>query len=56
MCGRFTMTVDPAQLQDTFPWLNVPEGMEPRYNIAPLSLSLSFPIMTKIGLSFLTGG
>jgi putative SOS response-associated peptidase YedK len=35
MCGRFTMTVDPAQLQDTFPWLNVPEGMEPRYNIAP---------------------
>jgi putative SOS response-associated peptidase YedK len=35
MCGRFTMTVDPAQLQDTFPWLNVPEDMEPRYNIAP---------------------
>jgi putative SOS response-associated peptidase YedK len=35
MCGRFTMTVDPAQLQDTFPWLTVPEGMEPRYNIAP---------------------
>jgi putative SOS response-associated peptidase YedK len=35
MCGRFTMTVDPAQLQDTFPWLNVPEGIGPRYNIAP---------------------
>jgi putative SOS response-associated peptidase YedK len=35
MCGRFTMTVDPAQLQDTFPWLNVPEGMGHRYNIAP---------------------
>lgn len=35
MCGRFTMTVDPAQLQDTFPWLEVPEGIQPRYNIAP---------------------
>lgn len=35
MCGRFTMTVDPAQLQDAFPWLDVPEGVEPRYNIAP---------------------
>lgn len=29
------MTVDPAQLQDTFPWLQVPEELQPRYNIAP---------------------
>ena len=35
MCGRFTLTVDPGQLQDTFPWLNVPGDIPPRFNIAP---------------------
>jgi putative SOS response-associated peptidase YedK len=35
MCGRFTLTVDPAQLQDAFPWLNVPDDIKPRYNVAP---------------------
>ncbi|MFO7625559.1 MAG: SOS response-associated peptidase [Anaerolineales bacterium] len=35
MCGRFTMTVDPAQLRDAFPWLDVREDWSPRYNIAP---------------------
>ena len=37
MCGRFTLTVDPSELQKTFPCLNVPEGVElgTRYNIAP---------------------
>ncbi len=35
MCGRFTLTADMNTLQGTFPWLNVPEGLAPRFNIAP---------------------
>lgn len=35
MCGRFIMTVDPAQLRDAFPWLDIREDWEPRFNIAP---------------------
>ena len=35
MCGRFTLTVDPGQLQETFPWLSVPDDIHPRFNIAP---------------------
>jgi putative SOS response-associated peptidase YedK len=35
MCGRFTLTVDPAQLQEAFPWIDVPEEISPRFNIAP---------------------
>jgi putative SOS response-associated peptidase YedK len=35
MCGRFTLTVDPAQLQEAFPLYIVPQDISPRYNIAP---------------------
>jgi putative SOS response-associated peptidase YedK len=35
MCGRFTLTVDPGQLQEAFPWTEMPEGIPLRYNIAP---------------------
>lgn len=35
MCGRFTLTVDPGQLQEAFPWADIPEGIPLRYNIAP---------------------
>ena len=35
MCGRFTLTVDPGQLQEAFPWVDIPDGLTPRYNIAP---------------------
>ena len=36
MCGRFTLTVDASELQDQFPWINIPENsVQPRYNIAP---------------------
>jgi putative SOS response-associated peptidase YedK len=35
MCGRFTLTVDPGQLQEEFPWVDVPPGFSPRFNIAP---------------------
>jgi putative SOS response-associated peptidase YedK len=35
MCGRFTLTVDPGQLQEAFPWVDIPDEITPRYNIAP---------------------
>jgi putative SOS response-associated peptidase YedK len=35
MCGRFTLTIDPADLRDAFPGLTFPEEMTPRYNVAP---------------------
>ncbi len=35
MCGRFTLTADPNDLREAFPWVNIPEGVGPRYNIAP---------------------
>ena len=37
MCGRFTLTVDPDELQDAFPGLTLPADHPPtpRYNIAP---------------------
>ncbi len=37
MCGRFTLTVDPSELQQAFPWLKLPadSSLTPRYNVAP---------------------
>ena len=35
MCGRFTLTIDPAHLQEAFPWAVIPNDMSPRFNIAP---------------------
>ncbi len=35
MCGRFTLTVDPDDLQTAFPWAAIPKNITPRFNIAP---------------------
>ncbi len=35
MCGRFTLTVDPADLQTLLDLIDVPAELAPRYNIAP---------------------
>lgn len=35
MCGRYTLRVDPADLQEEFGVTAVPAEMTPRYNIAP---------------------
>lgn len=35
MCGRFTLTTTPEQIRAAFPWLSVPDEIQPRYNIAP---------------------
>lgn len=35
MCGRFTLTSDPAAIQAAFPGVEVPDTLVSRYNIAP---------------------
>ncbi len=35
MCGRFTLTVDPAEAQEAFTAYTFPQKFAPRYNIAP---------------------
>ena len=36
MCGRFTLTTDPADLQEAFEWVNFGNAiLTPRFNIAP---------------------
>lgn len=43
MCGRFTLTVDPADLQDTFSQYIFPPKFAPRFNIAPSQPVLAIP-------------
>jgi putative SOS response-associated peptidase YedK len=43
MCGRFALTVDPADLQDAFPEFSFPAQGAPRYNIAPSQPILALP-------------
>ena len=35
MCGRFTLVADPNELREAFPWVNIPQAPEARYNVAP---------------------
>ena len=35
MCGRFTLPVDAHQIREAFPWITVPDEIQPRFNIAP---------------------
>jgi putative SOS response-associated peptidase YedK len=35
MCGRFTLALNAEGIQLAFPWLDVPEKVIPRYNVAP---------------------
>ena len=43
MCGRFTLTVNPADLQDAFENVTFPQKFAPRYNIAPTQPVLAIP-------------
>jgi putative SOS response-associated peptidase YedK len=57
MCGRFTLTADPADLQEAFSWVTFPEQQFlPRYNIAPTQ---PIAVVTNSGenkLDFFTWG
>jgi len=43
MCGRFTLTLDPAEAADEFEGVNFPSKFAPRYNIAPSQPVLAIP-------------
>ncbi|NJC96385.1 MAG: hypothetical protein C3F07_05530 [Anaerolineales bacterium] len=43
MCGRFTLTVDPAELKEQFEGYVFPPKFAPRYNIAPSQPVLAIP-------------
>jgi putative SOS response-associated peptidase YedK len=57
MCGRFTLTADPADLQAAFEWVNFGNTQfAPRFNIAPTQ---PIPVVTNAGsnqLDFFTWG
>jgi putative SOS response-associated peptidase YedK len=56
MCGRFTLTVDPEQLRETFSWLTVPDQIQPRYNVAPSQPVAVIPNNHKEQLDFFVWG
>jgi len=43
MCGRFTLTVDPSELQEAFADYIFPTKFAPRFNIAPSQPVLAIP-------------
>ncbi len=43
MCGRFTLTTNPAEAQDAFPGFGFPPVFAPRFNIAPSQPLLAIP-------------
>ena len=43
MCGRFTLTVNPAEVQETFSSYTFPQQFAPRFNIAPTQPVLAIP-------------
>ena len=43
MCGRFTLTVDPAEIKEAFEDYIFPPKFAPRYNIAPSQPVLAIP-------------
>jgi putative SOS response-associated peptidase YedK len=43
MCGRFTLTVNPAEVQETFSPYTFPQKFAPRFNIAPTQPVLAIP-------------
>lgn len=56
MCGRFTLTVDPAQFQDAFPGFLFPAQFAPRYNIAPSQPVLAIPNDERSAADFFIWG
>ena len=56
MCGRFTLTVDPAELQAAFPNFSFPLQYAPRYNIAPTQPVMVLPNNGKLTADFYLWG
>ena len=56
MCGRFTLTLDPAEAGDEFEGVNFPTKFAPRYNIAPSQPVLAIPNDGKNAAEFFVWG
>ena len=56
MCGRFTLTVDPAELKEAFVDFKFPEKFAPRFNIAPTQPVLAIPNDGKSKVDFFMWG
>ena len=56
MCGRFTLTVNPADLQDAFQDYTFPARFAPRFNIAPSQPVLAIPHPGKMEADFFLWG
>ena len=56
MCGRFTLTVDAHQIREAFPWITVPDQVQPRYNVAPTQPVAVIPNDGKNELDFFIWG
>lgn len=56
MCGRFTLTVDPGELQDRFENYNFPSNFAPRFNVAPSQPILAIPNDGENTADFFTWG
>ena len=57
MCGRFTLTADPADLQEAFEWVNFGNArLSPRYNIAPTQPIAVIANTDEYKLDFFTWG
>jgi len=56
MCGRFTLTINPAELQDTFSNYTFPAKFAPRFNIAPTQPVLTIPNNDKLKADFFLWG
>jgi putative SOS response-associated peptidase YedK len=56
MCGRFTLTVDPADLQEAFPEFTFPSQVGARFNIAPTQPVLVLPNDETNRADFFTWG
>lgn len=56
MCGRFTLTVDPADLKEHYENATFPEKFAARYNIAPSQAVLAIPNDGKHAADFFVWG
>jgi putative SOS response-associated peptidase YedK len=56
MCGRFTLTVNPAEQQEPFNNFTFPEKFAPRFNIAPTQPILAIPNDDKFTADFFVWG
>lgn len=56
MCGRFTLTIDPAEWKDGFANFKFPAKFAPRYNVAPTQPVLAIPNNGKNAAEFIIWG